>query len=336
MQIPPSLAHAAASPPPPFMPSILLVKTSSLGDVVHNLPVVVDIHRHLPGCTVDWVVEESFADIPRLHPGVRTVLPVALRRWRRTLLAGATWREIGAVRNALQAHHYDHIVDTQGLVKSALIARLAQGRRCGYAAEAAREPLAARFYDAISVIPKNLHAVERNRWLAAASLGYLPDGELDYGIAALPLAADWIPTGPYAVLLTATSRADKLWPDAHWLAVAAELSSHGIASLLPGGSHDERSRAQRLATNMRRAVPAPALSVLDMARVLSGASVVIGLDTGLTHLAAALGRPVIALFGGSDPQLTGVYRDDIALNLGRLGCAPEPDEVQAALRALLG
>jgi heptosyltransferase I len=318
------------------MASILLVKTSSLGDVVHNLPVVNDIRRRLPDCTIDWVVEEPFADIPRMHPGVGQVFPVAVRRWRRTALWPKTWREIAAVKHALRSHAYDHIIDTQGLLKSALVARLAQGRRCGYAAVAAREPLAARLYDATFVIPKNLHAVERNRWLTAAALDYLPDGPLEYGVAAQRLAAHWLPQGPYAVLLTATSRADKLWADTHWLTVAGELNQRGVACVLPGGTDEERGRAQRLAVNMRRGVAAPALPVEEVAQLLAGAEIVIGVDTGLTHLAAALGRPVIALFGGSDPLLTGVFRDDRALNLGRLGALPKPGEVCTALDALLG
>ncbi len=179
---------------------ILLVKTSSLGDVVHNLPVASDIRARFPQARIDWVVEEGFADIPRLHPAVSRVIPVAVRRWRRALLSAATWRELRAYRDAVRAEAYDLVLDTQGLIKSALLARQARGKRAGYAAEAAREPLAARFYDAAYVIPKNLHAVERNRWLAAAAFGYEPNLPLDYGIAAAPLAAPWLPAAPYCVL----------------------------------------------------------------------------------------------------------------------------------------
>jgi heptosyltransferase-1 len=317
------------------MSSVLLVKTSSLGDVVHNLPVVTDIRRRMPGVSVDWVVEEALADIPRLHPGVRHVVPVAVRRWRRTPFSAATWREVSAFKHALRDEQYACVIDTQGLIKSALVARLARGRHCGYAAEAAREPLAARFYDATYVIPRNVHAVERNRWLAAAVLDYPPDLPLDYGIAPPPLAADWLPQGAYAVLLTATSRDDKLWPDAHWLALAAALAEQGLACVLPAGSDAERARARRLAQNMRRALAAPPLSIRDIAGLLAGARLVVGVDTGLTHLATAAGRPVIALFSGSDPRLTGVWREKGATNLGQIAAPPAPDEVIAAAHALL-
>ena len=222
-----------ALPPPQ---STLLVKTSSLGDVIHNLPVATDLRRNFPKITIDWVVEESFADIPRLHPAVRLVLPVALRRWRSQLFARDTRVQWRAFRQALDERHYDVILDTQGLVKSALIGWIARGNRCGYVAEAAREPLAARFYNRRFAIPRNLHAVDRNRWLAAAAFDYPPpdaaDPSLDYGIKAQPLVAQWLPQRPYAVLLSATSRDDKLWAEERWVELGRSLAERGFT----GGS----------------------------------------------------------------------------------------------------
>lgn len=317
------------------MKSILLVKTSSLGDVVHNLPVASDIRARFPDARIDWVVEEGFADIPRLHPAVRRVIPVAVRRWRRTLFSAATWRELRAYREAVRAERYDLVLDTQGLIKSALLARQALGKRAGYAAEAAREPLAARFYDATYAIPKNLHAVERNRWLAAAALGYEPNLPLDYGIAAAPLAAPWQPAGPYCVLLTASSRADKLWPEADWLRLAEVLNARGLACVLPGGSAEERERAARLAARMARAIAAPPMRIAELAQLLAGARVVIGVDTGLSHIAAALGRLTFCLFAGSRPELTGVYAGGTAINLGSAGAPPTAAQVIEAATELL-
>lgn len=313
------------------MRSILLVKTSSLGDVVHNLPVASDIRARFPGARIDWVVEEAFADIPRLHPAVRRVIPVAVRRWRRNLLAAATWGELREYRTAVRSERYDLVLDTQGLIKSALLARQVPGRRAGYAAEAAREPLAARFYDAAYAIPKDLHAVERNRRLAAAALGYAPNLPLDYGIAAEPLAAAWLPAAPYCVLLTASSRADKLWPEADWLQLAAALNARGLACVLPGGSAEERERAARLAGGMAQAVAAPPMGIAELARLLAGARLVVGVDTGLSHIAAALGRLTFCLFAGSHPELTGVHAGDTAINLGGAGAAPTASQVVAAV-----
>jgi heptosyltransferase I len=318
---------------------ILLVKTSSLGDVVHNLPVVTDLVRRFPDAVIDWVVEESFADIPRLHPGVRRVIPVAMRRWRRSLWSPAVWRQIGDFRRELQQDGYDVVLDTQGLLKSALITRQARlaadGRRCGNNAGSAREPLAARFYDRSYPIARNLHAVERNRRLAAAAIGSAVGLPLDYGISAPPLTAPWLPKGNYAVLLTATSRADKEWPEPDWQALGLALIATGLRCVLPAGSAPERARAARLVSSLGRAVAAPSMTLAELASLLAGATLVVGVDTGLVHLAAALGRPTIALYCGSDPALTGVHAGANAINLGGRGAPPTAHEtVDQALRLL--
>ncbi len=339
---------AEEKPAPPHPRSILLVKTSSLGDVVHNLPVASDLRRRFPDAQIDWVVEESFADIPRLHPAVRRVIPVALRRWRKALLKAATWQNVAASRQDLQRDAYDLVLDTQGLVKSAVLVSQTRlnplGRRCGYAAEAAREPLAARFYNTTFAIPKNVHAVERNRWLAAAACGYAPDLPLDYGLSGLDAMRpnEWFADGRYAVLLTATSRDDKLWPEEHWKALITALAERGLRCILPAGSSSERERAQRLAASLRgepASIIAPPLSIAELAGLCAGAELVIGVDTGLTHLATALGRPTLALFCASNPSLTGVYAGDPptgrALNLGAAGAAPAAAEVIAAALAML-
>ncbi|MBS1189113.1 MAG: lipopolysaccharide heptosyltransferase [Rhodocyclaceae bacterium] len=314
---------------------ILLVKTSSLGDVIHNLPVVSDLKRSLPEAEIDWCVEENFAAIPRLHPGVNQVLPVAVRRWRKALFHASTWKEMRAFRSGLRAKPYDLILDTQGLIKSALVARQARGPLLGYAAEAAREPLAARFYDRTFAIPKAAHAVERNRWLAAAAFGYPVDLPLDYGIAAPALAADWLPPEPYAVLLTATSRDDKLWEEARWTALGQALGERGIRCVLPAGSPAERQRAARLAATLPGAVAAPPLGLGQLAGLLAGARLTVGVDTGLTHLSAALRVPTVALYTATEPGLTGVLGTGFCRNLGGPGRSPEAGAVFDMLQAVL-
>ncbi len=317
---------------------ILLIKTSSLGDVVHNLPVVTDLRSRFPAATIDWVVEEAFADIPRLHPGVAEVIPVAVRRWRRSLLAPSVWREVGALRRRLGASSYDFAIDTQGLLKSALITRMVPTRRCGYAADSAREPLASRFYDTRFEIPKALHAVERNRRLAAQAAGYETTGAPDYGIAVPPAPALCVPggtPGPTAVLLTATSRDDKLWPEENWVALGQELEARGLHCLLPAGNDAERERATRLVGRIPRARLLPPSGLAELASHLAAARIVVGVDTGLVHLAAALGRPTLALFSASDPALTGVLARTPAINLGSQGQPPSVAEVMAVATPLL-
>lgn len=310
------------------MRSVLLVKTSSLGDVIHNLPVVNDLLRHWPELRIDWVVEENFAEIPRLHPGVSEVFPVAIRRWRKAPGQASTWREIAAFRRALQANCYDLVIDTQGLVKSALITWMADGLRCGYARQSAREPMSAWFYDSRYLIPNNAHAVERNRWLCAAAAGYAPDLPLRYGLhSQLPVAG-------HCVLLTATSRDDKLWPEASWQMLGRQLAERGQPCLLPAGSERERERAQRIAAGIPGAEVVPPSSLRALADTLGSARAIVGVDTGLTHLAAALDRPVVALYVATDPGLTGVYAGPRAVNLGGRGQLPTPDEVLHRLETL--
>jgi heptosyltransferase-1 len=306
---------------------ILLVKTSSLGDVIHNLPVVSDLHRSFPHAQIDWCVEESFADIPRLHPAVQEVIPVAVRRWRKNLTRLATWQEIGDLRRRLGKTPYDYILDTQGLLKSALIARQAHGKHCGYAAEAAREPVAARFYDNTFVIPRNVHAVERNRWLAAAAFDYPVDLPLDYGIVSPDIELPWLAAGRYAVLLTATSRDDKLWDEASWIELGGALINRGLSPVLPSGSAAERQRVERIAAAVDGAIVAPPLTLRELAALIGRSALAIGVDTGLAHLAAALRIPTIALYMTTDPALTGVLGTGFFRNLGQPGRPPLTSEV---------
>ncbi len=314
---------------------ILLVKTSSLGDVIHNLPVLSDLRHVFPGARIDWCVEESFADIPRLHPAVDQVIPVALRRWRRHLGRLATWRELRDFRRIIRRKEYDIVLDTQGLLKSALIARQAQGRHCGYAAEAAREPLAARFYDQTFVIPRNVHAVQRNRWLAAAAFDYPVDLPLDYGISAPTIETGWLNADRLVVLLTATSRDDKLWDEMHWCELVQVLCERGLTPVLPAGNAVERQRAERIAAAVTSAVLAPPLSLPQVAALMARASLTIGVDTGLAHLAAALRVPVIALYIATDPALTGVHGSGIVRNLGGVGAPPSVSEVLKVAEQIL-
>lgn len=315
------------------MPRILFVKTTSLGDVVHNCPAVTDVARHLPGAVIDWVVEEPFAGVAALHTAVRRVIPVAVRRWRGALLAPSSWGEMAAFRAALRHERYDAIIDSQGLIKSALLASLAVGRRHGFDRASLREPFAARFYDERHPVPSGLHAVERNRRLAAQALGYRLEGACDYGLRAAgdpPVPA----RRPYALLLTMTSRADKLWSEERWQALGGALSRRGLHCLLPWGSEEERQRCVRIAAAVPGAEVPRRMAIEELARLARDASCVAGVDTGLAHLAGAFGMPAVGIYCGSDPALTGLYGSPRARNLGGAGHPPEAGEVIGALQAL--
>ncbi|TXG94836.1 MAG: lipopolysaccharide heptosyltransferase I [Rhodocyclaceae bacterium] len=314
---------------------ILIVKTSSLGDVIHNLPVVTDIRRQWSDAAIDWCVEESFSAIPRLHPGVGRVLPVAVRRWRKHLFDGGTWSEMGALRRSLRERDYDAVLDTQGLVKSALIASQAIGPKLGYDAASAREPMAARLYDRHASVSRQLHAVVRNRELAAKALGYTLSGDPDYGIAAPAARFDWLPSRPSLVFLTATSRDDKLWPEDHWVALGEKLAAEGFLAVLPAGNPVERQRAARLAKAIPGAIAAPAMKLPELATLLDGARGVVGVDTGLSHLAVALSVPTVALYTATEPGLTGVLGPGFHRNLGGKGQTPAVSQVIDALTPVL-
>lgn len=288
---------------------VLIVKTSSMGDVLHTLPALTDAQQAIPGIRFDWVVEEGFAQIPSWHAAVDRVIPVAIRRWRKAWFSAAVKAERKAFREAVQAEEYDVIIDAQGLVKSAaLVTRLARGIKHGMDWQSAREPLASLFYNHRHSVPKQQHAVERTRELFALSLGYSkPRSQGDYAIAQHFLNHLNADAGRYAVFLHATTRDDKHWPEANWRELIGLLAASGIRIKLPWGAPHEEARAKRLAEGFEYVEVLPRMSLEEVARVLAGAKFVVSVDTGLSHLTAALDRPNITLYGPTDPGLIGGY-----------------------------
>ena len=313
------------------MADILFIKTSSLGDVIHHMPAVTEARKARPDAAFTWLVEEAFAPLVRLHPSVAEAIPVAWRRWRRSLYAPATLAEIAGSLRAIRARRYDEIVDSQGLLRSAVIARFAHGRRHGYDAASIREPLAAMFYDLRHSVSRDLHAVERNRILSGLALGYAPQGRPDFGLERARFATQG---ERYAVLLHATARLSKEWPEAHWIALGRVLEAYGLVLVLPWGTEAERERSERIAARLARA-RVPERAPLDaVARLVAAAQFVVGVDTGLLHLAAALGVPLVAIFAGSKPGLTGPVGNGPLAVLGAEGAPPSVQAVADAVEAI--
>jgi len=306
-----------------------------MGDVVHNLPVVSDIASAVPGAQVDWIVEENFAPIPRLHPSVRDVIPVALRRWRKHPFDPVVRREWNEFRSRLRERRYDAVLDTQGLFKSAVLARMARGLRHGLDWRSSREPLRL-FYDRTHAIPWSMHAVERNRLLTAEALGYRLHEGPRYGISAPSDSRSAVNAkAPTAVLLHSTSAVEKEWPEQRWIDLGRRLHvDRGWVSTLPYGSPREQERSRRLAESIPDAVVPPQLGIDALAGLLGEARVVVGVDTGLTHLAVALGRPTIGLYCATDPAATGLYGSESLRNLGGVGLCPATGEVLDAVRSI--
>jgi len=314
------------------MANILFIKTSSLGDVVHHMPALTDARKAHPDATFSWLVEEAFAPLVRLHPAIDTVIPVASRRWRKSLYAPATIAEIRASFRNIRAQRYDEIVDTQGLLRTAILTRAARGMRHGYDASSVREPLASLFYDVRHRVERDTHAVERNRILSGLALGYAPDEAPDFGLDRARIGKD--STSRYGLLLHATARREKQWPDADWIAFA-KLFAQRFELLIPWGTEAERARSEYIAA----AVPGarvPDRAPLDqVAKLIAGAQFVVGVDTGLLHLAAALGVPVVAIFAGSKPALTGPMGRGRLSILGDDGKPPSVDSVVEAVETII-
>jgi len=310
------------------MADILFVKTSSLGDVIHQMPALTEARRHFPDARLAWAVEEAYAPLVRHHLAVADVIPVALRRWPWRLYRPATWQEMSQADRRLRERAYDAVIDTQGLFKSAAVVWRARGRKHGYDSTSIKEKAATMFYDVRHRVPRDLHAVERNRILTGLALGYAPEGRPDYG-----LDRDvWRDSGPpYAVLLHGSARAEKEWPVAHWIELGRWLSRNEVDLVLPWGNEREHRRAIQIAEALSRARVTERMTLDAVARLIGGARFVIGVDTGLLHLAAALAVPLIAIFGGSEPRLTAPIGPGPIEVVGAKGAAPTPVEVMAAL-----
>lgn len=312
------------------MASILFIKTSSLGDVVHHMPALAEARAARPDARIDWVVEEGFAPLARLHPAVDEVIPVATRRWRAQPFSAATWSEIGALRGRLRGP-FDLVIDTQGLLRSALIARLAKGVRHGYDRSSIREPFASRFYDVKHSVSREQHAVARNRALTAKALGYAVGNAVEYGLPrGTPSPA------PYAVLLHGTSRAEKEWSEAGWIELGAALHRRGLRVLLPWGSDAERARSERLSQAIAGSEVLARQPLDRTATIISGASLVVGVDTGLLHLAAAYAVPLVGIYVATEPGRTGPVGAGKIEVIGGKGAAVTADEVIAAAERVVG
>lgn len=302
---------------------ILVIKTTSLGDLVHMLPALSEAVARTPGLTADWVAEEGFADIPAMHPKVERVIGVAVRRWRKAPWQRQNWRELGDFIRALRHERYDLVLDSQGLIKSAIYALWAYGPRAGLDFASARESLASLVYGRRYAVPRDLHAITRNRMLTAQAMGY-PMGEereVSYGIVRPEPTLPDLPRD-YVVVLHGTSRPEKEYPEAYWVDLIRRLQVEGLTVLLPWGNNRERVRADQLSVSCPGARVLTRMGVGGIAGVLGRAVGVLGVDTGLMHMAAALRRPGVGLYPSTPPERFGVWAETGApaiVNLSRTG-----------------
>ncbi|MSP53845.1 MAG: lipopolysaccharide heptosyltransferase I [Gammaproteobacteria bacterium] len=286
---------------------LLIIKTSSMGDIIHTLPAITDAAQHIPNLQIDWVVEECFAEIPLWHPAITNVIPVALRRWRKQPLKTVRSNEWRNFYRQLRATEYDFVIDAQGLIKSAFLTQLARGIRCGFTKYSARESLAALVYQQHYEIKKQQHAITRTRELFAAILNYsFNPAIVNYGIDTqrIPMSNFKLPEN-YSVFITNTSRSDKRWPAENWRALLQHCQQNNLSVVLPSGTGAEIALTQSIAKDFANTTLLPSCSLKQLLEILAYANFIVSVDTGLSHLAAALAKPTIVIYQTSDPTLIG-------------------------------
>jgi heptosyltransferase-1 len=344
-------------------PKILLVKLSSLGDVLHNLPIVWDLRKRLPEAQIDWIVEEGYVHL--LEPlkstetfrGIDRIIPVAFRRWRKNLLSIKTWRVFFAMRKGLQATTYDVVLETQGLLKSAFVCALAKKSDnaivagLGNATEhSGYEPMARLFYTQSVHVPVECHAIDRSRWVMCSAfdwplLNRNDEPPLFYPSAFVeqlaPLEFEGLrkqPNGtavPYVVCFHSTARAAKRWPTEFWVELGQLLSSQGYQVLCPWGSPEEMKISALMASQVPGAIVPRAFSIEEAYRLVAHAALTIGVDPGLTHLAAVLGKPTLEIYCDSPRWKTEGYWNSNIANLGDFKSVPQVNAVLQATETFL-
>ncbi|WP_050452457.1 lipopolysaccharide heptosyltransferase I [Candidatus Burkholderia verschuerenii] len=320
------------------MKRILIVKVTSLGDIVETLPVVSDLRRAFPSAKVDWAADAAFADIIRWNPGVDRVLSAPLRKFKKA----RSWndlKEIGASIGELRAEKYDVIVDIHGVYKSAIIAFIARGkRRYGYLNQDLGERGAAFAYNRRFGPRPHTDAWRGMRVSVADALGYQFEEKPDYNVRlpALSRSLD-IPRGkPIAMLFHATSADIKKWPKENWAEVGRWLVERGYAIALPWGTDRERGEAQAIAALLPEELVLPKLTVEECANWIQASELVIGADTGLVHLAHALQKRTVMLFAATSREHFGVSEPGRSVSVGDQGAPPDVQQVLAATRSVLG
>jgi heptosyltransferase-1 len=336
-------------------PKILLVKLSSLGDVLHNLPIVWDLRSRLPDAQIDWVVEDGYVHLltPLLSRdsfrGIDRIIPFGLRRWKKNLFSLAIWKEFFSFRKTLQSTTYDILIETQGLLKSAIVCSLAKKRSGAVVAGLANatefsgyEPLARSFYSQSVQVPAQCHAVDRSRWVMCSSLdwslierGDAPQFYPSQFKSSIPKSTVDGLIAPYVLCFHSTAREAKRWPNRHWIEFGNALSVLGYQVVFPWGSTAEKTISQLLAAQIANAFVPPAFSIEDAFSVISGAALTVGVDTGLTHLAAVLDKPTVEIYCDSPRWKTEGYWSELIANVGDIEDPPSVQEVLDASLKLL-
>jgi heptosyltransferase-1 len=301
---------------------VLFVKMSSMGDVIHALPALVDAKRFRPDVELHWVVEERYAMIAKWMPAVDKVIPIAFRRWRKNpfrLMLNAEFRQFW---RQLRAEKYDLIIDGQGLLKSALIARIAKGPIHGFDKKSSREGISALFYQSTSNIPFKTHAVYRLRKIMSEALGYeMPKEPANFGLQASEIFPALFRHNAI-VILPGTTWANKHWPESYWQELIRLLHAQQFPIKIIWGTKEEKERAHRLQQELANVEVAPNVNIEGAAELIAGAKAVVAVDTGFAHLANAFDIPMVAMFGPTSPEYNGPLGERQLILSAEFPCAP--------------
>lgn len=301
---------------------VLLIKTSSMGDIIHTLPALTDAGLAMPGIRFDWVVEDAFTEIPHWHKEVGQVIPIALRRWRKGIFSRETRIEWRRLQNELRAKQYDLILDAQGLIKSAFLSFFAKGLRAGLDFRSARESLASFAYQRKCKVNFYQHAIVRMRSLFSQALGYpLPDTKPNFDLDRERISTETTSEN-YLVFLHGTTWATKQWPEEYWIQLAKIAEDSGLRVKISGGSDAEVARALRIGNACKAVDVTPRLSIGAMAKLLVHAKGVVAVDTGFGHLATALNIPTVSIYSSTNPEYTGALGDSSIHLAADFPCAP--------------
>ncbi len=283
-----------------------------MGDVIHTLPALSDAWRENPNIKFTWLVEEGFSEIPAWHPAVERVVRVRLR--------DRAWKDLFAKLKEIRQLDFDLVLDAQGLIKSSLIARFCGTKHiAGFSYNACREPLASLNYKKRYYVAKELHAVDRLRQLFAYAIGYTTPRTPEIYNLQLPIQEE---SHPYLFLLHGTTWDTKHWPDRYWLQLVDLVTSHGYKVKVTGVTVEQRRRAKMLADHSRHVELLPKLSITEAAAIINNAHGVVAVDTGFAHLAAALDKPVVAMYGATDISKSGVRGINSTNLRSTFKCAP--------------
>jgi len=340
---------------PSTSPKILLVKLSSLGDVLHNLPIVWDIRTRLPNAQIDWVVEEGYVDLltPLLSRdgfrGIDRIISFGLRRWKKSPFSLHSWKQFFAFKKELQEATYDVIIETQGLIKSALVCALANKISDAVVAGLANatefsgyEPVARAFYSQSVQVPVQCHAVDRSRYVACLALDWplidRSETAKFYPASFIDAISDTTASGlqkPYDLFFHSTAREAKRWGNTHWVELGKKLASLNYQIVLPWGSAAEKVISQELALQIPGSIVPSAFSIEEAFSVIANATLVVGVDTGLTHLSAVLNKPTVEIYCDSPKWKTEGYWSNQIHNTGDIQAPSTVEEVTAASLELL-